>query len=117
MCTSRKSYCTDEIYDWFCGAADEYIKKVVVPAMKPMRSAAERGMQARRQWSKYEAVSTMLNKRIAQYLNRYHTSSNNLPTIEKHWGDTFQTWMRKENISQKVLLQPTPIVLSRPATL
>ena len=74
MCTSRKSFCTEEIYTWFCDAADTFIEKVTTPALAKVRAPAEQARQVRRQWDKFSQVSSMINKRIAQYLNRYHTT-------------------------------------------
>lgn len=110
MCTSRKSFCTDEIYAWFCGAADTFIEKVTVPALaKASKVPAYVPREVRRQWDKFTQVAAMLNKRIAQYLNRYHTSSNNLPTVERHWSNRFKAWMQRENLSLSLLEAPAPV--------
>jgi hypothetical protein len=74
-------------------------------------SKAARDHEVRRQYQKYEAVSALLNKRIAQYLNRYHTGSNGLPTIHRFWNMTFKRWMFKEQIPERVLQDPHPIAL------
>ena len=64
MCTSRKSFCTDEIYAWFCGAADTFIEKVTVPALaKASKVPAYVPREVRRQWDKFTQVAAMLNKR------------------------------------------------------
>ena len=85
--------------------------------------------QVQAQWRKYAKTASMLNNRIASYLNRclhaalpsspdpevvaislpsrsgvdrrYHTTANNLKTIECHWHDTFKVR------HQSCLVQPT----------
>jgi len=104
MCTSRKSFCTADIYDWFCSAADRYIAGVVAPAVLTAGGGMpERTRQVLLQWRKFCKVANMLNNRIASYLNRYHTTANNLKTIESHWSDTFKAWLRGQGMTEGVL--------------
>jgi len=91
MCTSRRSDCADDIYRWFCRQANRYISDVVEPAVNRL-SGKEKAAEIRAQSTKFRTVASYLSSKVASYLNRYHTTANNLQSIETHWIQTFDTW-------------------------
>jgi len=82
MCTQKSGNFSQDLYEWFCSAADAFLE------LEPPPSEWKQVIQS---FPRFQRVARLMD-RVSMYLKRYHVHRNSLMTVDIVWRCRLKKW-------------------------